>query len=75
MDLSKVKVGKTVIIKKINLKGTLKRKFMDMGILEGEMVTLEKIAPMGDPLEVTIKNYKLSLRKNEASLIEVEEVQ
>jgi ferrous iron transport protein A len=54
--------------------GPLKRRLMDMGVLIGEDVKIEKIAPLGDPIEVTIKNYNLSLRKKEAEGIEVEAV-
>jgi ferrous iron transport protein A len=72
MNLSMLKPGETGKIKKIGANGPLKRRLMDMGILVGEIVMVEKIAPLGDPIEVTIKNYKLSLRKKEAEGIEVE---
>ena len=72
MKLSDFKIGQTGKIKKIDLKGELKRKFMDMGILIGEEVTVKKIAPLGDPLEITVKNYQLSIRKAQAQQIEME---
>lgn len=72
MELSMLKPGERGKIIKIGTSGLLKRRLMDMGVLVGEEVKLEKIAPLGDPIEVTIKNYKLSLRKKEAEGIAVE---
>jgi len=72
MDLSMLKPGERGKITKVGAIGLLKRRLMDMGVLVGEEVKLEKIAPLGDPIEVTIKNYKLSLRKKEAEGIAVE---
>lgn len=72
MKLSDLKPGTQAIIKKINLSGSLKRRLMDMGIVPNELVVIEKIAPLGDPIEINIKNYKLSIRKSEAEKIEVE---
>lgn len=72
MDLSMLKPGERGRIAKIGAIGPLKRRLMDMGVLVGEEVKIEKIAPLGDPIEVTIKNYKLSLRKKEAQGIVVE---
>jgi len=72
MDLSMLKPGELGKITKVGAIGPLKRRLMDMGVLVGEEVTVEKIAPLGDPIEVTIKNYKLSLRKKEAQGIAVE---
>ena len=74
MKLSDLKIGQTGKIKKINLKGELKRKFMDMGILIGEKITVKKIAPLGDPLEITVKNYQLSIRIAQAQQIEMEDI-
>jgi len=71
MNLSMLKPGENGKITKIGAIGSLKRRLMDMGILVGEVVKVEKIAPLGDPIEVTIKNYNLSLRKKEAEGIEV----
>ena len=74
MNLSMLKPGDSGKITQIGSIGPLKRRLMDMGVLVGEMVTVEKIAPLGDPIEVTIKSYKLSLRKKEADGIVVEVV-
>jgi len=74
MNLSMLKPGETGRITKIGAIGQIKRRLMDMGVLIGETVKVEKIAPLGDPIEVTIKNYNLSLRKKEAQGIEVEAV-
>lgn len=72
MKLSMLKPGEKGKITKIGAIGPLKRRLMDMGVLVGEKVKVEKVAPLGDPIEVTIKNYNLSLRKKEAEGIEVE---
>ncbi|HAK88139.1 MAG: iron transporter FeoA [Nitrospirae bacterium GWC2_46_6] len=72
MNLAMLKPGETGKIVKMGAIGPLKRRLMDMGVLVGEKVKVEKVAPLGDPLEVTIKNYNLSLRKKEAEGIEVE---
>ena len=74
MNLKTLQKGETGKITKIGNIGPLKRRLMDMGVIVGEKVKVEKIAPMGDPIEVTIKGYKLSLRKKEAEGIEVESV-
>lgn len=74
MNLSMLKPGEKGRITKIGAQGSLKRRLMDMGVLVGEEIKVEKIAPLGDPLEVTIKNYNLSLRKKEAEGISVEVV-
>jgi len=72
MNLSLLKPGESGKITKIGAIGPLKRRLMDMGVLVGEDVKVEKVAPLGDPLEVSIKHYKLSLRKKEAEGISVE---
>ncbi len=72
MNLSMLKPDEAGRIIKIRATGLLKRRLMDMGVLVGEIVKVEKVAPLGDPIEVTIKNYKLSLRKKEAEEIDVE---
>ena len=73
MTLGQLKPGEEGIIVRINASaGPIKRRLMDMGILAGEKVKVEKVAPMGDPLEVLIKGYHLSLRKKEAQGIDVE---
>jgi len=72
MNLAKMKPGEQGRITGIGVVGPLKRRLMDMGVLVGERIKVEKIAPLGDPMEVTIKSYNLSLRKKEAEGIEVE---
>lgn len=72
MNLAMLKPGEKGKIKKIGAMGPLKRRLMDMGVLIGENVKVEKIAPLGDPIEVTIKSYQLSLRKKEAEGIDIE---
>ena len=70
--LREVKVGKTVTVKKIGGEGALKRRIMDMGITKGTVVFVRKVAPLGDPIEVSVRGYELSLRKADAEQIEVE---
>ncbi|RJQ41206.1 MAG: ferrous iron transport protein A [Nitrospiraceae bacterium] len=72
MNLAMLKPGERGKITSMGAIGSLKRRLMDMGVLVGEDIKVEKIAPLGDPIEVTIKNYNLSLRKKEAQGIEVE---
>lgn len=72
MKLSMLKPGEAGKITSIGAIGPLKRRLMDMGVLVGEIVKVEKVAPLGDPIEITIKNYNLSLRKREAEGIKVE---
>jgi ferrous iron transport protein A len=72
MTLAKMKPGEKAVITRVGVAGPLKRRLMDMGVLTGEKVKVEKVAPLGDPIEVTIKNYNLSLRKKEAAGIAVE---
>ncbi len=72
MNLAKLRPGEKGRITAIGAIGPLKRRLMDMGVLVGEEVRVEKVAPLGDPIEVTIKSYKLSLRKKEAEGIAVE---
>ena len=74
MNLAKLTPGERGRITKIGAVGPLKRRLMDMGVLVGVEVRVEKIAPLGDPIEITVKNYKLSLRKSEAEGIAVEVV-
>ena len=70
--LKDVSVGSTVTVRKVSGEGALKRHIMDMGITKGTVVFIRKVAPLGDPVEVTIRGYELSLRKEYAELIEVE---
>jgi len=72
MTLADLKPGQSGKILKIRIVGSLKRRLMDMGIIAGTSVRVEKVAPLGDPIEVHIKGYQLSLRKGEADKIEME---
>lgn len=72
MTLKEVKVGNTVTVKKLNGQGATKRRIMDMGITKGVEVFVRKVAPLGDPVEVTVRGYELSLRKADAAMIDVE---
>ena len=69
--LKEVKVGSTVTVKKIAGEGPVKRRIMDMGITKGVQVYVRKVAPLGDPVEVTVRGYELSIRKADAEIIEV----
>ena len=70
--LKDTKVGETVKVVKLTGEGAVKRRIMDMGITKGVEVHLRKVAPLGDPVEVTVRGYELSLRKADAEMIEVE---
>lgn len=70
--LSHLRPGQRGRISAMSVGGPLRRRLMDMGVLVGEIVAVEKVAPLGDPIEITVKHYKLSLRKGEAEGIEVE---
>ncbi|MGN1329070.1 MAG: ferrous iron transport protein A [Eubacterium sp.] len=70
--LKEVKIGEACTVKKLHGEGALKRRIMDMGITKGVSVYVRKVAPLGDPVEVTVRDYELSLRKADAELIEVE---
>lgn len=72
MTLKNAKVGSTVKVVKLNGEGAVKRRIMDMGITKGVSVYVRKVAPLGDPVEVTVRGYELSLRKADAEMIEVE---
>ena len=72
MTLREVKVGQTVKVSKLNGEGAVKRRIMDMGITKGVEVFIRKVAPLGDPIEVTVRGYELSLRKADAAMIDVE---
>ncbi len=63
-------VGQTVTVKKLNGEGAVKRRIMDMGITKGVNIYVRKVAPLGDPVEVTVRGYELSLRKADAEMIE-----
>ena len=72
MTLKELGIGITAKVVKLNCAGPLKRRIMDMGITKGVEVTVRKVAPLGDPLELTVCGYELSIRKSEAEAIEVE---
>ena len=71
-NLRQVPVGGKAKVVKIHGEGAVKRRIMDMGITKGVSVYVRKVAPLGDPVEVTVRNYELSLRKADAEMIEVE---
>ncbi|WP_050636788.1 FeoA family protein [Candidatus Stoquefichus sp. SB1] len=71
MTLKEVEVGSRVTVKKLNGQGAIKRRIMDMGITKGVEVYVRKVAPLGDPIEVTVRGYELSLRKADAAMIDV----
>lgn len=71
MTLREVSVGQTVKVTRLNGDGPVKRRIMDMGITKGVEVYVRKVAPLGDPVEVTVRGYELSLRKADAEMIEV----
>ena len=72
MTLKEVKPGATVKVVKISGEGAVKRRIMEMGLTKGIEVFVRKVAPLGDPVEVTVRDYELSLRKADAELVEVE---
>lgn len=70
--LKNVKVGKRVRVVKVRGEGAVKRRIMDMGITKGVEIYVRKVAPLGDPIEINVRGYELSLRKADAEMIEVE---
>lgn len=70
--LREVKIGETAKIVKLHGEGAVKRRIMDMGLTKGTDVYIRKVAPLGDPIELTVRGYELSLRKADAEMIEVE---
>ncbi|MBR6311968.1 MAG: ferrous iron transport protein A [Oscillospiraceae bacterium] len=70
--LRSAKIGQTVKVKKLHGEGAVKRRIMDMGLTRGTEVYVRKVAPLGDPVEVTVRGYELSLRKADAEMVEVE---
>ncbi len=70
--LRQAKIGQTVKVVKLHGEGALKRRIMDMGITKGVEIRVRKVAPLGDPIEVTVRGYELSLRKADAEMVEVE---
>ena len=71
--LRQAKVGQTVKVVKLHGEGAVKRRIMDMGITKGVEVYIRKVAPLGDPVEVTVRGYELSIRKADAEMIEISE--
>lgn len=67
--LRSARIGETVTVKRLNGEGAVKRRIMDMGITKGTEVYVRKVAPLGDPIEVTVRGYELSLRKRDAEMI------
>ena len=72
MTLKDAKISQTVTVTKITGEGAVKRRIMDMGITKGVEVYVRKVAPLGDPVEVTVRGYELSLRKADSQMIEVQ---
>lgn len=70
--LKEVKVGEDAVVKRLHGEGATKRRIMDMGITKGTAVHVRKVAPLGDPIELTVRGYELSVRKADAEMIEVE---
>ena len=70
--LKSVKVGASAKVIKLHGEGAIRRRIMDMGITRGVVITVRKVAPLGDPIEVTVRGYELSLRKADAEMVEVE---
>ena len=75
MTLRDAKVGQTVRVLKLNGEGPVKRRIMDMGITKGQTLFIRKVAPLGDPVEINIRNYELSVRKADCEMIDVEVVE
>ncbi len=71
-SLNEAKIGKPVKIVKLHGEGAVRRRIMDMGLTRGTTVTIRKVAPLGDPMELTVRGYELSLRKADAEIIEIE---
>jgi ferrous iron transport protein A len=73
MTLKEARVGQTVKVVRLRGTGPVKRRIMDMGITKGQVIHVRKVAPLGDPMEITVRNYELSVRKADCEMIEVEE--
>ncbi len=70
--LRQAKIGQTVKVRRLHGEGAVKRRIMDMGITKGVDIYIRKVAPLGDPIEITVRNYELSIRKADAEMIEIE---
>ena len=73
--LKEAKVGDTVRVEKLHGEGAVRRRIMDMGVTKGAEVRIRRVAPLGDPVEVTVRGYELSIRKADAEIIEVESME
>lgn len=73
VTLRDAQIGRTVKVKKLHGEGAVRRRIMDMGITKGTDIYIRKVAPLGDPVEITVRNYELSIRKADAEMIEIEE--
>ena len=71
MNLAQLGIGKSAKVVRLNGEGAVKRRIMDMGLTKGTEVTVRKVAPLGDPIELTVRGYELSIRKDEAASIEI----
>lgn len=69
--LKDVRIGETAVIERLHGEGAIKRRIMDMGLTRGTEVTVRKVAPLGDPMELTVRGYELSVRKDDAQRIEI----
>ncbi len=72
--LKNIEVGQSAKVLKIHGEGAIKRRIMDMGITKGAKLSVHKVAPLGDPIQITVRGYELSIRKDDAELIEVERI-
>ena len=70
--LKDVKIGETVKVSKLTGEGAIKRRIMDMGVTKGTQISVRKVAPLGDPIEVTVRGYELSIRKADAEVVEIQ---
>ncbi|MGF6905925.1 FeoA family protein [Fusobacterium sp. PH5-44] len=70
--LKSAKIGQTVTVKKLHGEGPIKRRIMDMGITKGTELYVKNVAPLGDPIEITVRGYQLSIRKADAEMVEIE---
>ena len=73
--LRDVEIGSTCVVKKLHGEGAVKRRIMDMGVTKNTEIYVRKVAPLGDPIEVTVRGYELSIRKEDAEMVEVKEVE
>lgn len=71
-SLKDIAIGQIGVIKKLHSEGAIKRRIMDMGLTKGTSVYIRKVAPLGDPIEINVRGYELSIRKEDASMIEIE---